>query len=450
MTTREVGSGRILAYGIPGLPLAILGVPLYIYLPPYYAEILGIGAVGALLLAARLWDVVTDPLIGALGDRLQVRIGRRKLMIMLGTPLLLIAAHALFRPPDDAGAIYLLGWSFLAYLGWTMVALPYSAWGAELSDNYDRRSLITASRESCIIVGLLLAIVLPAVMVPAGDPGEALRVLSVMLWLSLPVAIVLALLLVPEFPNRLPTPEWRKSLELLRHNRPFLRLIVAYLLNGFANALPATLFLLYAQHVLIAEAWAGPMLIVYFVSGIIGMPIFLAIARRIGKHRAWTASMLWACLIFMWVPFLGEGAIVPFLIICALAGLSLGVDMALPASIQADLVDMDTAGGGGRRAGLFFGLWGMATKIALALAVGIAFPLLALAGFDASAEVGSSGGTLMLALLYGLAPIPFKLIAARLMWNFPVDRDTQTLLQQRIDELERDIVGAEAPNSSTH
>jgi len=451
VTAPEVGRGRVLIYGLPGLPLAILGVPLYIYLPPYYAEILGIGAVGALLLAARLWDVVTDPLIGAIGDRLRSPIGRRKLMILIGMPLLLVAAHALFRPPDDANALYLLSWSFLAYLGWTMVALPYTAWGAELSDNYDRRSLITASREGCIIAGLLLAIILPAVLVPAGNPGEALRVLSTMLWVSLPVAVVLALVLVPELRNRLPEPDWRKSIALLRHNRPFLRLITAYLLNGLANALPATLFLLYAQHVLIAENWAGAMLIVYFLAGILGMPLFLALARRIGKHRAWTISMLWASLVFIWVPFLGEGAIVAFLVVCALAGLSLGVDMALPASIQADLVDMDTAGGGGRRAGLFFGLWGMATKTALALAVGIAFPLLAFAGFDAAATPGEASGTLVLALLYGLAPVPFKLIAARLMWNFPIDRSTQGLLRERIRELEEGMDGdrgAEQPISA--
>ena len=431
----------LFSYGLPGLPLAILGVPLYIYLPPYYAEVLGIGAVGGLLLAARLWDVVTDPLIGGLGDRITSRFGRRKLLIAVGTPLLLVSAHALFRPPGDATGLYLLVWSFLAYLGWTLVALPYTAWGAELSDDYDRRTLVTASRETSVIVGLLLAIVLPATLAPSGEAGSALAVLANMLWLTLPIAIVLALWRVPEPAHQLPPVDWRTGLALLKRNRLFLRLITAYLCNGMANALPATLFLLYAQHVLIAGDWAGLMLITYFVSGIVGMPLFLTLAKAIGKHRAWAISMLWASAVFIWVPLLGPGDSVPFLIICALAGLSLGVDMALPASIQADLVDLDSASGGGGRAGLFFGLWGMTTKLALALAVGVAFPILALVGFDAGTEPREgettlAQGTLALALLYGAAPVPIKLIAARLMWHFPLDRSRQQDLQQAIARLE--------------
>ncbi len=431
----RVSRGTVFFYGLPGLPLAVLGIPLYVFLPPFYAETVGIAAVGILLLAARLWDVVTDPLVGALGDRIDTRLGRRKTLILIGTPLLLLSVDQLFRPPDGAGMLHLLGWSFLVYLAWTLVSLPYTAWGAELSRNYDQRSSITGSREGFVIVGMLLAIVLPAVMVPDGSPGEALAWLAGMLWISVPLAIGAALLLVPEPRNLLPPVPWRDGVRLLRENKPFFRLLIAYILNGLANALPATLFLLFAQHVLVAEDWAGAMLITYFAAGLLGIPLWLWLSRRIGKHRAWACSMLWAAAIFVWVPFLGEGDAWLFLIICLFSGLSLGIDMALPASIQADLVDRDTARGGGQRTGLFFGLWGMATKLALALAVGLAFPLLALSGFDASDS--NPDGLLALGLLYGLAPIPFKLAAVWLMWGFPVDRGTQLAWQKQVRDLER-------------
>lgn len=170
---------------------------------------------------------------------------------------------------------------------------------------------------------------------------------------------------------------------------------------------------------------------------LLGIPLWLWLSRRIGKHRAWACSMLCAAAIFVWVPLLGEGDAWLFLIICLLSGLSLGIDMALPASIQADLVDRDTAHGGGQRTGLFFGLWGMATKLALALAlaVGLAFPLLALSGFDASDS--NPDGLLALGLLYGLTPIPFKLAAVWLMWGFPVDRGTQLARQRQVQDLAR-------------
>ncbi|MDN3516153.1 MFS transporter [Aquisalimonas lutea] len=431
-----IARSRILLYGLPGLPLAILGIPLYVYLPPFYAEQLGVGAVGGLLLLARLWDVVTDPVVGGIGDRLRVGFGRRKTLILIGVPLLMFGVDQLFRPPAGAGGSHLLVWSFVTYLAWTLVSLPYTAWGAELSRDYDQRSSITGSREGFILAGMLLAIVLPAITLadPQQSAGTALEQLAWLLWFSLPLTILVTLVAVPEPRSPLPPVPWRQGLQLLRGNRPFFVLLIAYILNGLANALPATLFLLFARHVLQAEAQAGIMLVVYFLAGLAGIPLWLWIARRIGKHRAWALSMLWAAGIFAWVPLLGPGDAWLFVGICVLSGLSLGIDMALPASIQADLVDLDTARGGGQRTGLFFGLWGMATKLALALAVGLAYPLLGLAGFDAQAS--NPEGLWALSLLYGLAPIPFKLAAVWLVWWFPVDRAVQTATAAEVEDLE--------------
>ncbi|MFP4131396.1 MAG: MFS transporter [Thiohalospira sp.] len=421
--------GRLLAYGLPGLPLAVLGLPLYVYLPGFYAEEVGLGLTltGALLLIARIWDMVTDPVVGSLGDRLHPPLGRRRGLMLLGAPLLLIAATALFLPPEEAGGGHLLLWSLLIYLGWTLVTLPYTAWGAELSDDYDERSRITGVREGAVVLGTLVAALLPPLL-GRDEPGPALAVLTAFLWLAVPVTIGLALWRVPE-PTTTGNPiPWREGLTLLRGNRPFFRLLLAYAANGTANALPATLFLLFVEHIIQRPEWTGTLLGLYFVAGIAGLPLWLALARRWGKHRTWAASMLWAAAVFTTVPLLGAGDLVAFGVIVVLSGLSLGVDMALPASIQADVVDEDTAAGGGGRAGLFFGLWGMATKLALALAVGIAFPLLDLAGFD-----GPAGeGLLALALLYGGLPVLIKIAAVALVWDFPVDRVRQHQLQGSI------------------
>lgn len=435
---RAVARSRVLLYGLPGLPLAVLGIPLYVYLPPYYAEQLGVGAVGFLLLLARLWDVVTDPVVGGLGDRLRVGFGRRKTLILLGVPFLMFGVDQLFRPPGDAGAGHLLVWSFITYLAWTMVSLPYSAWGAELSRDYDQRSSITGSREGFVLAGMLIAIVLPALTLadPEESAGAALEQLAWLLWVSLPATVLVALVAVPEPRHLLPPVPWREGFQLLRDNKPFFRLLVAYIMNGLANALPATLFLLFADHVLRAGGQAGVMLVTYFLAGLAGIPLWLWLARRLGKHRTWAVSMLWAAAIFAWVPLLGPGDASLFIVICLLSGLSLGIDMALPSSIQADLVDLDTARGGGQRTGLYFGLWGMATKLALALAVGLAYPLLGVAGFDANSS--DPEGVWALSLLYGLAPIPFKLAAVWLVWGFPVDRAAQASTVRTVEALEQE------------
>ncbi|WP_268815691.1 MULTISPECIES: MFS transporter [Spiribacter] len=432
----SLSRGQVLTYGLPAVPLAVMGVPMYVFLPGFYGETLGLAAVGAALLLARLWDVVTDPLIGSLGDRLQTRWGRRRPLIAAGLPILLVSAWALFRPPEAVGLGYLLGWGLAAYLGWTLMSLPYTAWGAELSEDYDQRASLTASREGFMLAGTLLAIAWPTLVGAGRADAETLSGLAWLLVLLLPPVVALALWRVPEYRLTAHSVGWREGWQLLRHNRPFLRLLAAYVMNGLANGLPASLFTLFVIHVLRAEAWTGPLLLVYFVVGIAALPGWLWLSRRIGKHRAWALSMLWTSLIFAAVPFLGPGDTTAFLIICLLSGVGVAVDMALPAAIQADLVDIDTAAGGGRRTGLYFGIWNMATKLALALAVGIAFPLLEWFGFDAT-RVEDRDGTFALALFYGAVPIGFKLAATALMWRFPHDRRAQVATRARMHDTEQ-------------
>jgi Na+/melibiose symporter-like transporter len=433
---------KLLAYGFPGLPLAALGVPLFIFLPSFYAQDRGLSlaAVGLVLLAARLWDAVTDPVIGLLSDRIATRFGRRKPWILAGTPLTCLAVYMLFVPPEGAGVLHLFVWSAVLYLGWTMVQLPYTAWGAELSGDYHERSRITAFRETMVVFGTLLASGMPAAIAAAGgqnDLGEVLTALAVFLILALPLSVLLAAGLVAETPPG-PAPvrktahRWRAGAALLIRNKPFLRLILAYLLNGLANGLAATLFVLFVQKGLALPEAVDTLLLTYFLLGIAGVPLWLFVSHRLGKHRTWIVAMLLNSAIFATVPLLGPGDYFAFLAICVGTGLCLGADLVLPPSMQADVVDVDTAEGGGARTGLYFALWGMATKLALALAVGIAFPVLEIAGFDAAGE-NDAEALLTLSLLYGAAPVVLKLAAIAIMRGFPVTAEKQAELRRKID-----------------
>lgn len=440
MSTRT-GMDRLAAYGLLGLPLAALGLPLTVYLPPFYAQMPGLntGLVGVLIFAARLFDVVTDPLIGSASDRLQTRFGRRRPWIAAGTPVLMLAAWFLFVPPDNAGAAYLLVWSMLAYLGWTLIYLPYTALGAEMSPDYDERSRITAWREGFFVLGTLVAIMLPAIaqrFIGGADAG--LAAIAVFLMVALPIATGLFLWRVRE-PDGVNASKirWRESLDLLKSNRPFTRLLIAYLLNGAANGLPAALFLFFVTAILGgSEITGGIFLAIYFLSAVLGLPLWLKIGRNWSKHRLWCASMLWVSFVFIFTLTLGEGDYIGYGLICVLGGTCLGVDQAIAASIQADVIDEDTAAGGDGRAGLYFGLWGMATKLAFAIALGIAYPVLWLAGFDAGQD-NDAVALWTLAVLYGLLPVAIKLGVVAMMWNFPLDRRRHAELQERIGRSER-------------
>lgn len=406
---------ELAAYALPAAPLALLGLPLVIYLPKVYAALPGmsLAAVGAALLAARLWDLVTDPLAGVVTDRLRPASWRRRLAMLAGLPLLLVGTAQLFDPPVDAGLGHLLVWSLVLYSGWSLLVMAYLAWGAELTTGHHERSRVSAWREGAVLVGTLAAAVLPAL---ATNDAQALRWLGWSVLALLPVALVLAIRLLGE---RQAAPATATMSFGVAGDPLVRRLLLAFLCNGTANAIPASLFLLYVEHVLEAPGTAWWLLASYLAAGLAGFALWLPVARRLGKHRAWALSMILAGAAFAWVPLFASGDLGLFVLVCVLTGLSLGVDMALPASIQADLADRHRSGAG--RTGLLFGLWGMSTKLALALGVGLALPLVQWLGFDPAAD---GRGTWAVSLVYGLLPIPFKLSAAWLMWRFPQQAST--------------------------
>lgn len=426
---------RGLAYGLPAMPLALASLPLVVYLPTFYARELGIdlATIGLLLTVARLWDLVTDPVIGAWSDRTSGRFGRRRPWLVAGTPLAMAGLWFMFVPPAGAGAGFLLAMAMLLYLGWTMITLPYQAWGAELAADYDGRTGYAAWREGGQIGGVMLACLAP-IIAGSGTAGLDRPTLTLMAGIAvglLPLTVLWAVIALPDPPRPSAAARQALALRLLWDNPPFRRLIIAYLLNGVANGLPATLFLLFASDRLQLPDLAPYFLALYFGAGVLATPLWTLLSRRFGKHRTWAASMVWNCIVFGSTPFLGPGDAIAFFLVCLASGAALGADLALPAAIQADVVEVDRLRHRHDRAGLFFALWAMAGKLSLALAAGLAFVLLDVGGFSIGAPNSAEALTL-LALLYGAAPVLFKLGAAVLVWRFPLDRETLERLRQTL------------------
>jgi Na+/melibiose symporter-like transporter len=436
MASPGLSRAALLAYAAPAVPLAALTLPAYVFLPTFYAEGLGLGlgAVGAVLLAARLWDMVTDPVIGILSDRLPGRWGRRRPFVLGGLPVVVLSVWMLFRPGEDPGLWHLAVWSFALHLGWTLMILPLSAMGAELSGDYHERSRIAGYREGGVLLGTVVALVLPVAIVGiAAPPGPSLGVVAVFVAVALPLGVAAFAVMVPDPPVSEDRRRPAGGLRVLWRNGPLRRLVAAHLINSTANGLPATLFVLFVTHVLVMGDRAGVFLLAYFLAGILAVPLWVWLGRRLGKHRAWAAAMLVACAAFVFAPFLGAGDWIAYGVIVVVTGLCLGADLVLPASIQADVVDVDRLMSGHRRAGLMFAFWGMITKLSLALAVGIAFPLLDLAGFSEQGD-NSPRALLALSLLYAGLPVILKIVAIVLMRDYPITASRQRALRQDLHE----------------
>nr|WP_295465467.1 MFS transporter [Mesorhizobium sp.] len=426
----------LVAYALPALPLAALTLPLYVLVPTFYSETLGLplAAVGTALLIVRIFDAVNDPLIGWMADRWRPIFGRRRSLFLLSLPLTIVAVVMLFWPPEGAGAFYLGVWGAVLTIGYTATVLPYTAWGAELAGNYAERSRVAAFRESLTLVGTLIAIALPfAIGFADASRLHGLAILGLTMGSLLLVLGGLVVAMVPEpVEYSVADVPLLSGLSHMSRNRPFVRLITAYFMNGLANGIPATLFLYFVSDRLQVPEMRGPLLFVYFLAGIAGIPLAVRLADRVGKHRAWCYAMIANSILFGFVPLLDEGALILFGVICIGTGICLGFDLSLPASIQADVIDVDTAASGAQRSGLYFAAWSLATKLSLALGVGIVFPLLDRFDFVPGSD---NGETALVALvsLYVWLPVMLKVVAIMLMWNFPLGEAEQRVLRSSIE-----------------
>lgn len=403
---------QVLAYGALGLPLAFAALPIYVHAPKLYAGDLGLSlaTVGGVLLAARALDAVTDPLIGAISDRH----AHRRLLILLALPLLAIGMVALLAPPADVGAGWLAAAVIAVTLGFSLATINYNAWGAEAAEVPPDRTRLVASREACALFGVVLAAALPTVMAQDSATG-----LARLLWVFLPLLALCAafsLLAAPRpraISNR--SGAMLPALAAALRHRPFALLLAVFAVSGIAAAIPASTVLFFVADVLDAERWSGAFLVLYFLAGAAGLPLWVRIAERIGKLRAWFAAMLLSVVVFAWAASLGNGDLLAYGLICVFSGFALGADLALPPAMLADLLARDFSRGPSR-AGAWFGWWNFVTKANLAIAAGISLPALAWLGY-APGGGGQEGSLFALALVYAGLPCIAKLGAAVLLWQ---------------------------------
>ncbi|HLO63465.1 MAG TPA: MFS transporter, partial [Azonexus sp.] len=330
---------------------------------------------------------------------------RRLLAVSL--PPFALGFTALLNPPQIYVTPWLIASLVLTYLGFSAASVAYQAWGAAVGSDSALRTRLTAAREGFGLVGVVLAAALPGML--ANDLSVGTARLSWVLPPLLLLAAVITLSLVDGASNRpSPTVPMVSGLSRALRDTAFVRLLLVFVANGIAAALPATLFLFFVADVLGAVAASGALLALYFVAGAVSLPLWVRLSVRCGRVRVWAASMLVAMLAFGGAALLGPGDVLPFAAICLASGLALGADLALPAAIAADLGERQG------QAGVCFGIWNFVAKLNLALAAGLALPLLAALGY----RPGSDDGQAALIGVYALLPLIFKLLAASLLWRW--------------------------------
>ena len=439
---RRLSQKTLFYYGLANMPTEVAMIPVAALVPNYYGQDLGVSlvAVANVLLLSRAFDAVSDPIVGWLSDRTPTRWGRRRVWMVAAVPILMLAVYKLFVPESPVTAGYLLGWLMLLWLGWTMLFIPYYAWGAELSPDYHQRTRITGWRAWLGISANASSKAAPwLVGVLFGYAGlrANLEILTIMLLVLIPVTVGLTVFNVPEGKNFLPARvPLLPGLKIMWRNGPFKRLVLAFFVNQFGSAISTVLFVFFIRGVVQDQENFLLFLFIYYGAQLVGIPFWIRIARTVDKHRAWCISLFlfagFQCIYLL----LGPGDFYWMLPVACCTGFCGATFRVLPESMKADVIDLDALESGEDRAAWFFAVWSFAIKVAASLGPAVALWALALTSFNPDpGAVNHPDDLLGLRLLYCFGPASGFALCALIAWNYPLTRKAHAKLRVRLAAL---------------
>lgn len=373
----------------------------YYFAPPEDADLeslLPLGAVGALLFAANLFEAVDDPLIGHWSDRTRTRLGRRLPFILATTPLWALTAFLLFTPPSSAGPALIGAYLFLMlelhYLFSTLSSGPYEALMPELAPTSGERLSIVGIRVYFGVAGGAVGLVGSGLLVNlAGFQAMALAMAIVALAFRY-IGMVGVWSRARRFTPPPLTTSFREGLRMTLSNRYFLLFLPTFVLFQVGLQMILGMLPFYVRAVLGEEevgTWVAILTATTLTATLIVVPVFSRFARRTSKRQAYRAAMFGTSVVFPLLFFAGFLPGVPtevqILAVMAVAGVPLAGVYLFPAALTADVIDHDSLATGMRREGSYFGTQNLVEKTATSVSP-LLLSLLLLLGNSADDPLG--------------------------------------------------------------
>lgn len=429
--------GTLAAFAGPGLPIGAVGLPMIVYLPPYYAGQLGLdlAMVGLVFFLVRAIDLPLDPLLGHWMDRTRSRFGRYRPWLLAGGLTLAAGVWLVFMAEPGLSALAAFSFLMVLYLGYSLTAVAQLGWGSTLSDDYHDRSRIFSWWMAAQVLGMILVLLLPP-LVGGGTQAGGIHAMGRFVIATAPLTVMLMAAAVPERDRagERPHASWAE-IRALGKNPLLLRLVVLDVLTSAAPGITGAMFLFYFEHRLgFAAREASLLLLVYFVAGFAAAPLWIALARRIGKHRALAAAAIaYAAFqlgLSLLPPSLGMAGAIPAM---AIVGLPYIAAPSLLRAMMNDAADVDRLETGLDRNALLQALLTSTQKISYAIPVAIIYPILDWIGFQPEPGAANTESAIMgMTLLFVLAPVALMVAAAWIASRWPLDREAHSKVQEAL------------------
>ena len=445
----RVSWSTVFAYGVPTVGAGYMYLLIGLYVMKFSTDVLLISplVMGLIFSASRVWDAVSDPLVGYLSDRTRSRFGRRRTWMAASVLPISATFVMIFAPPMGLSATGLVVWMAVAIIGFysvmTAFFVPHLSLGAELSTNYHERSRLFGFRHGFYTVGSILCLLTMQILIGAEAEGPGVarqRAFET----SLPACIAMALLIVvavaklrerPEFQGRVNTNPLRAFADVWRNHHARL-LIIVTLIENIGSAAIGVLTLYVAQYVVGAPQMAPLVILFYMIPSAFSVPLWIPLSRRIGKVRLWMYSMLGTGFSFgamFLLPFMPMEFRLPWIFVFAVfAGLAAGCGGTIGPSVQGDVIDYDELRTGERKEGSYFAAWNFVYKSAIGVMLALTGFVLELSGFVPN-QPQTMTTQLWMVGLYGIFPLVCYTIGAILFSRFKLDEAAYQRIRAELD-----------------
>jgi GPH family glycoside/pentoside/hexuronide:cation symporter len=441
-TERQMPLSTVLVFGLPSVALGFTWFLATVYLPKYSTDVLLMSpaAMGLVFMATRIWDAVSDPLVGHLSDRTRSKRGRRRSWLLWSSIPLGLSYLWIWSAPLTLGDAAMVAWVtcglFLYFTATTMLAVPHESLAAELSLDHHARTRIFGFKHALQGVGSLLGVGVMALLIMRATEGRPLAMVQ-----AAAAAVVAPLLVAwaiskvrerPDFQGRGGARIWQAFRDVLGNPHAAL-LLAVFLIENFGTAIISVLITYVMQYIVGTPNLTPVFILLYMVPAVVLAPFWIRMSQRVGKKQLWVFSMSAMTVAFSSMFFVGEGDVWFVITMGLLAGIGGGCGQVVAPSIQADVIDYDEYRTGERKEGMYFAVWNFVKKSAGGIAAGLSGLMLAVVGYEPNVEQTESA-KLGLRILFGLVPGGCYLVGTLIFMRFGLDQAEHTRIRRVLDE----------------
>jgi Na+/melibiose symporter-like transporter len=441
-----------LSYTALNFPTSAAGMPIFIFILPYYAGDLGLGLslVGILFFLGRLTDIVTDPIMGVLIDRFPSRWGKHKHWIFISAPIFMVATYLIFLPPtSNPSSLYFFVSLFLVYLSFTLSSIAQLSWSTFLAPDYDDRTRLLTLRELMALLGMFCVIAIPAI-VELYDTSLSAKVsaIGVFVLIVIPLITINGLYQVPDtklkkVQSKIENPF--KTFKSFFGNSMLNKIVLAAALIAFCMSLNGALYLIWMDVVMELPEYSSRLMLMYYLVSVFGLGIWRYLSIKTSKHFAAGISCLYAIIILL-IGFIGFFfirdmdqslkliAVGSFIV---LYGFSFSGPMPLINAIIADISDKLSLEQGENISGTVFSYLTTITKVGFALAAVVPYLVLEIVwGFDITLGTENTNSSKMaIFYIYTFVPIICYSIASYMLFSHSLGRDEHEKIKSVMEEV---------------